>query len=119
HINKLGQAAQRDPELAQIYQSIATEDGVIKGGNKERGIDQNGGEQNSNQDQSQQLDVPSHNGTDSTGSRFNPPMRLGGPKPAQGAFEPVAPTPGNVPQQAEARSYTPSPSESAAFYARR
>lgn len=52
-------------------------------------------------------------------TRFNPPMRLGGPKPAQGAFEPVAPTPGNVPQQAEARSYTPSPSESAAFYARR
>lgn len=36
HINKLGQWAQRDPELLEIYRSLAAEDGVIERGNEEQ-----------------------------------------------------------------------------------
>lgn len=112
HINKLGQAAQRDPDLAQIYQSIATEDGVIEGGDENRGVDKKVGDENPDQSPQQQFPSPAHGGSGSTNQRFNPPMRLGGPKPADGATEPTAPTPGNIPRP-EARPYTPTPSAAA------
>ncbi|AHB50323.1 hypothetical protein W911_14330 [Hyphomicrobium nitrativorans NL23] len=50
--------------------------------------------------------------------RFDPPMRLGGPRPENPAFEQTAPRPGDAPPQAELRNYNPSPSESAAFNVR-
>jgi hypothetical protein len=99
HINKLGQAAQRDPEMAQIYQSIATEDGVIEGGDENRGVDKKVGDENPDQSPQQQLPSPAHGGSGSTNQRFSPPMRrLGGPKPADGGLEPTAPTPADVPE---------------------
>jgi hypothetical protein len=85
--------------MAQIYQSIATEDGVIEGGDENRGVDKKVGDENPDQSPQQQLPSPAHGGSGSTNQRFSPPMRrLGGPKPADGGLEPTAPTPADVPE---------------------
>lgn len=117
HINRLGQMAQRDEDLLPVYRSIAAEEGIVEGNDNERDPESSMRLQNGDQRPNDQLGSP-HTGGTSTDQRFNPPMRLGGPRPVDGAFAPTAPTPGNVPPQAELRSYNPSPSESAAFYTR-
>jgi hypothetical protein len=118
HIARLGLAAQREPELVPIYRSLAAENGVIEGSGSDGQPHDMSGEQQSKEGPDDQSSVEPHDDPDSTNPRFEPPMRLGGPRPAD-AFSPNAPTPQTARPQAEMRSYNPSPSEDAAYYARR
>ncbi len=97
HIGTLARFARNDPALASIIVSLATHEKIDL-------------KDIASADDAIGASVASN-------ERFSPPMRAGLRDLADGAFTRTAPTPGNVPP-AEARPYTPSPSESAAFYAR-
>lgn len=67
HLNKLGQMAQRDPELGEVYRSLAAENGVIEGqddkGDPERGVRVQDGKQGAES----QRGIPRHAQVGSTG----------------------------------------------------